>query len=155
MKEIENFISNEESDYLMQYHKENFNLNKKSNFMWRGTEVIDIGESSKFKELRNKFNNLVKSEDKDHVVSYFQIVRWPTGEWQPPHLDLYGHTYSSILYLNDDYEGGETVVLNETATPKKNKIIFFRGNRLIHKVNEITKGVRYTVPCWYKYESKS
>ena len=122
MKEIENFISNEESDYLMQYHKENFNLNKKGNFMWRGTEVIDIGELPKFKELKNKFNNLVKSEDKDHVVSYFQIVRWPTGEWQPPHLDLYGHTYSSILYLNDDYEGGETVVLNETAAPKKNNI---------------------------------
>ena len=155
MKEIKNFISSEESNYLMQYHKENFDINKKDSYMWRGTEVMDIEFLPEFQELKNKLNNLVKSEDKHFNTAYFQIVRWPTGEKQGPHLDFNNFKYSSILYLNDDFEGGETVVGNETVVPEKNKIILFEGAKVPHKVNEVIKGARYTVPCWYKHESKS
>ena len=35
--------------------------------------------------------------------------------------------------------------------PEKNKLIGFEGNKIIHKVNEIKKGSRYTLPCWYRY----
>ena len=160
MEMIKDFISNEESNELIQFHKENFNLNKKYCFMHRNTEVIDHLVFTKFTNVKF-FTNIEKALTKfgknvnnNYIIDYFQIVKWPTKELQDFHLDFDYHPYTSIIYFNDDFEGGETVVKDKTIVPEKNKLISFEGSKMMHKVNEITKGVRYTAPCWYKYESK-
>ena len=61
------------------------------------------------------------------------------------------HPYTSILYLNDNYTGGETIVDGTTIIPEKNKLIGFEGDKMTHSVNEITEGTSYTIPCWYKH----
>ena len=155
MKEIKNFISDEESNELIQFHEKNFNLNTEGCFMHRNTEVIDHPIATKFKKIEKALTKFGKDVDNNYVINYFQIVKWPTGEAQPTHFDFHYHPYTSIIYLNDDFEGGETVVKDKTITPKKNKLIGFKGDRIMHKVNEITNGTRYTVPCWYRYEFKS
>ena len=155
MKEIKNFISSEESNELIQFHEKNFNLNNEHCFMHRNTAVMDHLMVTKFTNIEKALTKFVKNINNNYVINYFQIVKWPTGESQDPHLDFDYHPYTSIIYLNDDFEGGETVVLDKTSVPEKNKLISFEGDRILHKVNEITKGIRYTVPCWYKYESKS
>ena len=38
--------------------------------------------------------------------------------------------------------------------PKKNKLIAFSGNKIKHEVFEITRGIRYTITCWYKNKRK-
>ncbi len=50
---------------------------------------------------------------------------YTTKEKQGEHLDFDHHTHTSILYLNDDYKGGETVINNMTMKPKKGAIIIF------------------------------
>mgnify|MGYP003112559718 CR=1 FL=1 len=153
MKEIKNFISSEESNKLIQFHEKNFNLNNKYCFMHRNTAVMNHPMFTKFTNIAKALTKFIKNINNNYVINYFQIVKWPMEESQGPHLDFDYHPYTSIIYLNDDFEGGETVVLDKTILPEKNKLISFEGNRILHKVNKITKGIRYTVPCWYKYES--
>jgi len=153
MKEIKNFISSKESDELIEFHKKNFNLNTEGCLMHRNTEVISWTLLTKFKNLEKALTKFAKSVNNNYVINSFEIVKWPTGESQPNHLDFNFHPYTSIIYLNDNYEGGETVVKDKTIVPEKNKLVSFEGDKMIHKVNEIIKGTRYTVPCWYRYES--
>lgn len=69
---------------------------------------------------------------------------------------------SLILYLNDDYSGGELEYINDTGSkskiiPQKNLIITM-NNRLQHRVLPISNGVRYSLVAFFgfiKKENKS
>ena len=81
--------------------------------------------------------------------NYFELVKWPTNYSQGLHKDFKEHVYTSIIYLNDDFEGGQTVVAGKKIDPYPGRMVTFKGNSLEHKVLEVTKGVRYTIPVWY------
>jgi len=93
---------------------------------------------------------IVNKFDDRLIMNHFEICKWPTGNKQDRHTDFDYHLATSVLYLNDNYEGGETFVLNKKIKPKQGKLIVFNGGALQHGVREITKGVRYTIPAWYK-----
>lgn len=52
--------------------------------------------------------------------------------------------------LNDDYEGGELIFFEDKKiTLKAGDVMVFPSNFLYpHKVNTITKGIRYSFVCW-------
>jgi len=154
---INDFISDEECDRFIQYHKEQFNLNRHYCNLHRTTEVIQCMEilgNPLIKKMYEKLNNFVKEVNPDLIVNYFQIVHWPTGESQSNHIDFDYHFYTSILYLNDDFEGGTTRINDVLFKPKKRTLISFEGNKINHEVLKITKGERYTIPCWYIINEK-
>ena len=153
IKQIKNFISNKESNSLINFHKENFNLNNTYCKKFRQTEVIEcdyILNNPLIKEIHLKLYKFIKSIDTNYTINYFEIVKWLENASQGKHTDYDYHPYTSILYLNDTFEGGETLVKDKIVTPEKCKLISFEGDKLIHSVNEVTKGERYTIPCWYK-----
>ena len=84
----------------------------------------------------------------------FFHVKWNTNQSQGTHQDFDYHPLTSILYLNDDFEGGETFVEDKIIKPKKGLMISFEGDKLKHGVKKIRKGIRYTIPCWYKRKKK-
>ena len=152
----ENFISNKECNSLIDFHKKNFNLNNNFSKIHYDTEVLliyDMQNTSLFKKINNLLNNFIKSHNKKYKINYFELVKWLTGADQREHVDLDYHPYTSIIYLNNNYVGGETVITDKMIYPKKGKLIAFEGNKILHKVNTIKKGIRYTLPCWYTYES--
>ena len=152
----ENFISEKECDSLINFHKNNFNLNNKFSKKHYDTEVLliyDMQNTSLFKKINNLLNNFIKTHNEKYKINYFELVKWFTGSDQKQHVDLDYHPYTSIIYLNNNYIGGETVVENKVIKPKKGKLISFKGNKIFHKVNKVTKGIRYTLPCWYAHES--
>jgi predicted 2-oxoglutarate/Fe(II)-dependent dioxygenase YbiX len=58
------------------------------------------------------------------------------------------------LYLNDNYTGGEInfphVGNGITIKPEAGSAIFFPSNFVFtHSVNEISEGIRYSLPNWY------
>lgn len=60
--------------------------------------------------------------------------------------------YSGLLYLNDDYSGGEIVFpkQNLSLKPKPGTLIFFKGSMdHPHSVNEVTKGNRYNIVSFF------
>ena len=66
------------------------------------------------------------------------------------HVDK-GDAIAFILYLNDEFEGGETVFENQTTIkPKKGRLLVFSNGIIQHKVNLITKGERYVLAGWFK-----
>jgi predicted 2-oxoglutarate/Fe(II)-dependent dioxygenase YbiX len=90
------------------------------------------------------------------------IRRWDIGEYQPLHADgedPEGHPneafivdYGAVIYLNDDYEGGEIYFPDHNLEfkPSAGTLVFFPSNNMyIHGVREITKGVRYTTPSFW------
>lgn len=65
--------------------------------------------------------------------------------------------YSSVFYINDDYEGGEIFFpdYNLEIKPKPGSVVFFPSNsKYIHCVKKIIKGDRYAVPSlWHSEKS--
>jgi hypothetical protein len=83
-----------------------------------------------------------------------QLVMWPPGSEQPAHLDnrRAETRFAAILYLNDDFTGGETFFEGTgfTGTPRTGRLIAFPGRHLRHGVHRITAGTRYTLALWFK-----
>lgn len=94
------------------------------------------------------------------------LVRWRAGMHIPgPHADKQNidgtvkigfedWDVSAIIYLNDDYDGGELVFPQHgiKIKPSKGSLVFFPGDdRYIHYVNNVDSGVRWTVPMFYTF----
>ena len=83
--------------------------------------------------------------------------------YDPKQINYYSHggdrTGTGILYLNDDFEGGETDFpkLNVTIKPKKGSLLYFNQGyddeetnwSTIHESTQITKGVKWIASCFF------
>lgn len=94
-----------------------------------------------------------------------QLVLWKEGHSMPVHVDNahpdgseHGtphRDFASIIYLNDDYEGGEVFfpLAGIRLKPIRGMLVGFRGTAdTPHGVTKVTKGERYTLPCWYSFD---
>ena len=106
--------------------------------------------------------------------AYFFL--WPVGADHQPHFDnnflafeQQGISpefhpdspeiiFSSILYLNDDWEGGEIYFprLNKIIKPEKGDLIYFPSDSVIaeHGVKKILGSERVTFATWLQRENK-
>tara|TARA_R100001594_G_scaffold142777_1_gene190027 strand:+ start:412 stop:912 length:501 start_codon:yes stop_codon:yes gene_type:complete len=134
--------------------------NKHSAKVWRDTKPLDLENISNKEELNKcklaiKYvnNAAVSFFGRDTYVELAEIVKWPTGSYQDYHTDVSREstTFTSLTYLNDDFEGGETDFTTEnfSVKPKVGRTILFDGKRFEHGVKKITEGVRYTFALWY------
>lgn len=83
-------------------------------------------------------------------IEYFQIVRREVGNELIAHFDFDDVIYSSVIYLNDTFEGGETRVGETTIKPVKGSIIGFEGADVRHSILPIVGNHRYAISTWYK-----
>lgn len=82
------------------------------------------------------------------------LLRYDKSGYLPAHQDqgVSTRVLSVLLYLNDDYEGGELTFRHSGITfkPKPGSVLFFPSNFLyVHEVAPIIKGPRYALPNWY------
>jgi predicted 2-oxoglutarate/Fe(II)-dependent dioxygenase YbiX len=149
----ENFISDDFCDYLIDVFKNNPQLHNEHPPFLQVIYLQDIMELDTIKKLTGLISHHCITElDKNAYINYHQIAEWKTGAFQGLHKDYDFHNFTSVLYLNDNFEGGQTLVNDEISHPKKGKLISFAGKDLIHEVRTVTKGTRYTVPVWYKLD---
>lgn len=93
--------------------------------------------------------------------SYASIMYTETGRGMDDHDDKYGNgdeyepDYTVIIYLNDDFTGGETYVgtkeNRDYIKPRTGKLLAFDSAK-IHGVNTVTEGSRYVLIMWLKKE---
>mgnify|MGYP000491598586 CR=1 FL=1 len=102
------------------------------------------------KHITSKLEHNIKNIDTSAYVNYSHITMREIDNYQEYHYDFNYHTYTSVLYLNDDFEGGETEVEDKVIEPLQGSLITFAGNVLQHRVLPVKQGKRYTILVWYK-----
>lgn len=120
-------------------------------------ELLDVFVPSTKDEIEASFGKSVLPENGYSINVYLD------GEELPKHNDgdsLIISTpngnpkreISSILYLNEDFEGGEVYFPNQGVVlkPKPGMLVLFPStNKFIHSVSKVTSGARYTIPQFW------
>jgi len=81
------------------------------------------------------------------------IAKFNVGKGMHDHYDSSRpKDIATLIYLNDDYEGGEIYFpkYGLSYKPKPGDLLCFPDNpNFVHGVRPITKGTRFTLPRWF------
>jgi predicted 2-oxoglutarate/Fe(II)-dependent dioxygenase YbiX len=138
--------------------------------VWEGR----ICQSSTIQQLDNTIWELINkcvAKKQNTIEDFFKVrlvprhpvvVRWMSGDGQGPHADkqllngepnhLTDYDMSSVLYYNDDFDGGELYFPQHDIQikPEPGLCVMFPGDiNYIHGVTQVSNGVRYTTPSFY------
>ncbi len=146
-----NFLTKQECNFLIKFHNDNYSVLGNPHYE---TQVLNLTNHiinyDFIKYFYAKIAYHIQNVNKNLFINYFEIVKWFENDFMDKHYDFDYHTYTSVIYLNDDFKGGETFVNDLKIIPEIGKIVTFQGSLNIHGVLKITKGNRYTLPIWYK-----
>ena len=100
-------------------------------------------------------DKVIGSHDAEIVTQSATLGIWYTGSKCPLHTDNPNDwnnmlTHSSVVYLNNDFEGG-TIRFPEydvEYSPKSGDLVIFKAD-IQHEVTTITSGKRYTLALWH------
>ena len=170
--ERENFFSKDECEELIEMVDKEAVL--KSGF-YRGTEDRDKlsdehntscflnFKRSKNSKLLDRFWKVIKLADlttyhyncKGIYNNGLSLHRYDVGQYYTPHSDFHWidkysvNKLTCVVFLNDDYEGGEFIVANKKYETKRGSAIIFPSNFMFpHEVKEVIKGERWSVVSW-------
>ena len=110
--------------------------------------ILDNALSEYYKIYKLAKDNIKR---KERTIS---ILKYSAGGYLPLHQDLGISTrvLSTVIYLNDDYEGGNINFpeVNVTIKPKSGSILLFPSNFVYaHEVQKIINGTRYCLPNFH------
>ncbi|MCZ6604194.1 MAG: 2OG-Fe(II) oxygenase [Alphaproteobacteria bacterium] len=169
------FLSTEKCDHLVDCLERNIKLVAKDapgneffddRYLWI-TSLPETEPKAKWfmQEARMRICEILQRfyEETEPIYSdTIQLVKWWEGIEHTAHADnehpdgsLHNtpfRDYAAVVYLNDDYEGGEFFIepLKIMLRPEKGTMVCFRGDMShMHGVKMVTKGLRYTMPSWY------
>jgi hypothetical protein len=174
-KVVESFLPKEDCSYLIESAiKHNLWENGGSNGFWdnRVTNYHKMLKADKDAAVIMLDANIrcaqkIKEEFNLDVPVYsdtLQIIRWFPGMEQPPHADDMSNTdvqgfdhrvFGSIIYLNDDYDGGHTYYPNHNfdISPKIGSLAIHPGDpEHLHGVTKIENGIRYTIASFWTFD---
>jgi hypothetical protein len=129
-----NFFTNEESDELLLYY--NIHRHEYPYLSMYGIATISIEDIVDTFLFNNKLK--VINPTKFKIQSYIPSININDK------LHTHPQAWTSIVFLNDDFEGGELIIDNCIIKPKKNQLVLFTGN-LPHVVAPIINGERFTL----------
>lgn len=165
IKIVPNFLTKDEIEYLM------VDLDKRP-FMSFVSQKDHNGEALTYMHQYHGVNDIHRVIDrcKDQISKaygidkekikakeqHLNVVKWTEGTYLNLHVDDLGYVTDNhlpvLIYLNDDYEGGEIrfETHNLSIKPNLGDFIVFPGNLYYpHEVTKVLSGVRYTLPIWF------
>jgi prolyl 4-hydroxylase len=181
LKEIPKFIEDKDSNKLIELANVNLYkmgvLGKDSPDNYRvanGTWLSS--EEEPMRQIREKISNIlnipVENMEGNHIVQY------NVGGYYKTHHDFFHlntdyidselkrggqRIYTALIYLNDDFEGGETEFpkLNLVVKPEKNKLVIWKNLKdngdldmdSLHAGLPVKTGSKYILVIWIR-ESK-
>lgn len=139
-----------------------------------------IQHPDSIKEIREKYkdkiiNNIIDFYQYKSAIEYpnedLIILCHPEGSEMHPHVDIVGYIQgeengnrnmhdfwsghlAGLIYLNDDYDGGELYFPDWgiSIKPKAGTFVSFPGNKnYLHGVKKIINGTRYTMSIWVRF----
>ena len=115
--------------------------------------------TSKMFEIKDMVS---KKFNQDISLKQFNYVNMKTGSENTLHFDTHNEgederEYAALLYLNDEYDGGEINFpdINLCIKPKTSTLIFFKGDStLMHEVKKVKSGERKNILMFFGDASK-
>lgn len=175
----DNIIPEHVCNHIVNYVKNSISDNKikQGDLPWLNSDNIPFVkvQDEEIKKLidsyRFLFTQLTFFHFRQIVYPHFSdLVLWRPGMKMAFHKDngYEGRSedqfrmrhYSMVAYLNHDYKGGETVIKikdrpDYVSVPKQGSVVIFKSNEeCIHGVNEVTDGIRVTLPTWFATDIK-
>lgn len=86
-------------------------------------------------------------------ISYMQIIQYPENSLFEWHMDTADSddTGTTILFLNDNFLGGELTVNGTTICTKQGTIVGFnRSTETWHSVAPVLRGERFCLAIWFR-----
>ena len=139
--EKKNFLPETECLKLIEFYNSNIN----ESFSYRDTFPLNVSPDLISKDILHE----CKTYDENILLDTYQIVKWPADSFMKPHTDPPGDVFAAIVYLNDDYVGGETCFKDMKIIPETGKLVIFSNSELLHWVNTVKKATRYTLALWF------
>jgi predicted 2-oxoglutarate/Fe(II)-dependent dioxygenase YbiX len=128
--------------------------------------LAEIANNPALQNIHNQLYALLLASTNPYASRYnitepffhedYQLLKYTGGEEYKAHYDGHteiGRTVSAIVYLNDDYEGGEIEFVNFKVKikPKPGMLILFPSNfAYSHIAYPVTKGTKYALVTWIK-----
>ena len=161
-------------DIISHYNKDTFRGWKTSTFSTAtknlGTSKVDMKEfwiapqHQDYQVIQKGFdiavNDYIEQNNKIKIQEYtnFRINCYDTGGFMKEHIDNIHHSHgqkqgyphlTSLIFLNDDYEGGEFTLCGEPLEKKKGSAVVFPSNFMFpHEVKKVISGIRYSIMTW-------
>ena len=171
----DNVISDLQCDKIFNYYKKNHNNNindtkvlpwfEGNTLYWNFLKNTII--SDEIKNSREIITDCVSKSYKEIIYpNTTTLVMWKEGKQMNIHKDngykneehiLGMREFTSVMYLNDNFEGGETIILKENSNeieykckPQKGSVLIFKSDEsCLHGVNKIEKGERLVLSMWF------
>lgn len=135
----------------------------RTNFLVPVTDSANINEN--FRKINNKFYELLTGASQFYGkhfdvhesifdVEGYSLLKYSGGQYYKAHYDGGTDTarsISAILYLNDDYTGGEIEFVNFgiKIKPKAGMLILFPSNYAYrHIAHPVETGTKYAIVTW-------
>jgi predicted 2-oxoglutarate/Fe(II)-dependent dioxygenase YbiX len=148
---------------------DNFLVNDYRSAKWitLPNEILDNLMHTVYNVHEQKFSTLYKSTLKN--IETPQFLKYEIGDKYGDHNDsedwanngqlarVMARDITVLLYLNEDFEGGELEFtrLGITIKPKKGMMIAFPSYiEFSHRVHPLTSGTRYTLATWIETENR-
>ena len=176
-KTIDNFISKEECNYLIDTVKNIETWQEAASDYWSNRTLnainiynnIDPEAGKLLHSIQERVKNSILSLYREEVIypDLFEMVRWFPETELPPHVDdmtdaegyewFHHRHYGSVIYLNDDYVGGHTFYPNHNVEiiPKAGTLTLHPGDpNHLHGVTKVEGSIRYTIASFWTREKK-
>ena len=117
-----------------------------------------------YEDIKASFERTIKKYSEEFPLfsvqhtTDFRINRYPLGGFMSSHVDNIHHSHgqqygypqvSALLYLNDDYEGGEFYVAGKMFEPEQGSAIIFPSNFMFpHGAKTVMNGTRWSIITW-------
>jgi len=121
--------------------------------------LFDLNDDN-FKKINEKsisfMKNMLKFDKINLVGSWINMINPETNKDDEFHNDVSDLTL--IIYLNDEFKGGELEYINEKnkrikINPKKNLYVIM-DKKLQHRVLPVIEGIRYSLIFFFEREGK-
>ena len=178
-KTFENFLTQDEVNKLLNFAKSKDDWQDKegkgfwSNRFLNATKVYkeDRELGLLLYDIKSRMKNTIINNFTDGNEVYadvLQMIRWFPGMEQKPHSDdmknagdhfewFHHRDFGSIIYLNDDYDGGHTYYPNYgiDVVPKSGMLAVHPGDQKhLHGVTKIQNNMRYTISSFWTYDKQ-
>tara|TARA_R100000742_G_C4278828_1_gene102189 strand:+ start:2446 stop:3015 length:570 start_codon:yes stop_codon:yes gene_type:complete len=143
---IDKNVRNVEECQMSKVHKSPTNITWNNYFRYKITKAVHTVYSQGLKHFPLQ-----------EIIS-LAVLKYKEGGFYNTHTDhvaTHPRNLSVIIFLNDDYEGGEVEIFSpdeensKIIEPKKGRMIIWPSNFLYpHKAHVVEKGVRYALVSW-------